>query len=114
MVPTEGIRNEPICERIAVVVRPPIPMTVARPLNSPQEFLSALAAFGIFNHGHRQNSVILNYRREATSGIVGGVRIILLAQINDFTLLASNTGEAGSRLFIFTMPEEWMNDRSFK
>jgi hypothetical protein len=56
----------------------------------------------------------LCYRRKATSGIAGGVGMILRAQMNDFTLPASNTGEAGSKLFIFTMPEEWMNDRSFK
>ena len=53
MVPAKGIRDEPICERVSVIVRPSIPMAVARPLNPPQEFLSALAAPGIFDHGHK-------------------------------------------------------------
>jgi hypothetical protein len=55
MVPAKGIRDEPICERVSVIVRPSIPMAVARPLNPPQEFLSALAAPGIFDHGHNSS-----------------------------------------------------------
>jgi len=53
MVPTKCVGYEPICQGIPVVVRPTIPMAVARPLNPPRECPPALGALGIFDHGHK-------------------------------------------------------------
>lgn len=41
VVPTEIVRDKPVCQRFAVVISPTIPVSVSRAFNFPEIFLSA-------------------------------------------------------------------------